>query len=172
MKNEEDKIDMLVARNAAEQLAKVDWEQLGAVISRRLDQVGRGKAGAKRFAFVPEVAAGLAAAAAVILVLVMATIDKPGGLQLEKGGLAVVKYIEVTGSASIEISRAADRPQVMVDVGAGRRGLATCDVEIIDLNGDLKDQADRGMWIIISRTRPVFADNGTAKDMRDLICLF
>ena len=50
--------------------------------------------------------------------------------------------------------------------------MARCDVEIIDLNGDLKKEREQAAWIIISRPEPMFADNGVNRDMSDMICLF
>ena len=60
---------------------------------------------------------------------------------------------------------------MVVDIGGGERKMAMCDIEIIDLNGELK-RDKQAAWIIISRPEPMFADNGVSRDMSDMICLF
>jgi len=172
MKNEEENIDLLLERNADEQLAKVDWEGLNAAISSRLDKAGQSKTAAIKFPTVLKIAAGFVAAAAVILIVMIISTDGPPDFQLENGRRAVVKFIEAKGSASVEIGHAPAKSQVMVDVGPGRSKLARCDIEIIDVNGDLKEKANRATWIIISRPEPVYADNGVSRDWTGIICLF
>lgn len=171
MKNEKEKIDLLLERNAADQLAKIDWQGLNAAVSDRLDQTRQSKTPAIRFTTGFRMAAGVAAAA-VIVVAVMIKTQKPADLKLENGLSAMVTFVETKGSASVEIMPALAGSQALVDVGARRRELAKCHVEIIDVNGDLKEKADRAAWIIISRPEPVYADNGVSTDLMDVMYLF
>lgn len=171
MKNEKEKIDLLLDKNAAEQLAKVDWDELHAEISSRLDQTRQSKASAIRFPTVFKVAACVAAAAVVLIAIIVKT-EKPEVLKLENGTSAVVRFIETKGSALVEITYEPAKSQVLVDVGAGRRKMAKCDIEIVDMNGDLEGRANRAAWIIISRPEPVYADNGTSIDLMDVMYLF
>jgi hypothetical protein len=171
MKHDKENIDLLLEQNASEQLAKVDWQALNAAISSRLDQTSRPKTFASRIPTAFKIAAGLVAAA-VILIAVMITVDTRDGLQLENGQRAVVRFVETAGTASVEIGRTPVKSKVFVDLEPARSTLAMCDVQIIDAEGQRQKNGTRAAWIIIARPEPVFADNGAAKDMRDLICMF
>lgn len=171
MKNEKEKTDLLLDKNAAEQLAKVDWDELNVAISARLDKAQRGESTAIRFPGVFKVAACVAAAA-VVLIAVMVKTEKAEDLKLENGMSAVVRFIEPKGSALVQITHVPAESRVLVDVGAGWRQIAKCDIEIIDVNGDLKERANRAAWIMISRPEPVYADNGVTTDMMDFLYLF
>jgi len=172
VKSEKEKIDSLFEKNAAEQLSGVDWDGLNAAISSRLDEVEGRKTSALKYRRVFKIAAGVAAAAAVVLVAVMIKTEAPTDVQLEEGKRAVVKFIESRGTASVEIKRAGSKSQVWVDIGGSERKVARCDVEIIDLNGDLKKEREQAAWIIISRPKRVLADNGINRDVMSMICLF
>jgi 2-methylaconitate cis-trans-isomerase PrpF len=171
MKQHKENIDFLLEQNASEQLAKVDWQALNAAISSRLDQTSRTKTLTAGIPTALKIAAGLAAAA-VILIAVMITVDTPDDLRLENGQRAVVRFAEPAGTASVEIEHALAKAKVFVDVGLARSTFAICDVHIIDVEGEREKNGTRAAWIIISRPEPVFADNGAAKDMKDLICMF
>jgi hypothetical protein len=172
VKSEKEKIDSLFEKNAAEQLSGVDWDGLNAAISSRLDEVEGRKTSALKYRRVFKIAAGVAAAAAVVLVAVMIKTEAPAELQLEEGSRAVVKFIESKGTASVKIKGAAGTSQVSVSVGGSERKVARCDIEIIDLNGDLKKERELAAWIIISRPERVLADNGLSRDVMSMICLF
>ena len=118
-----------------------------------------------------KVAGGLAAAA-VILITVMITVNTPDDLRLENGQRAVVRFGETTGTASVEIGHAPAESKVLVDFGPAPSTLASCDVQIIDVEDERQKNGARAAWIIITRPKPVFANNGEAGDMRDLICMF
>ena len=172
MKEKKEKIDLLFERNAAEQLAGVDWDGLNRTISGRLNKADRRKTSAMRYPRIIKSAAALAAAAAVILIAVMVGTDRRTGVQLEEGRGAVVKFSKAEGSAVVEIKQASAKARVMIDIGRGERKVAICDVKITDLNGDFEKDSDRASWIIISRPEPVFAHNGINKDIMSMICLF
>jgi hypothetical protein len=172
MKDQNEKVDLLLEKNAAEQLGGIDWEQLNTAISSRLDQVGQVKAPSIKYPILLKAAAGLAAAAAVILIALPVVIDRPSGLQLPNGRSAIVKVLEPAGSASVVIERIAAKQSVFIEIGQAGQKLAKCDVEIIDLNGDAPENGGRAAWIIISRPEPIYADNGTSRDMTDIISLF
>lgn len=170
MKDRKEKIDLLFEKNAAEQLSGVDWDVLNASISKHLNQVEARKSSTQKYSSVFKIAAGIAAAAAVVIIAVMIKTEKPAELQLEEGSRAVVKLIESKGTASVEIKGAG--AQVLVDVGGSQRKVARCDVEIIDLNGGSKKEGELAAWIIISRPERVLADNGINRDVMSMICLF
>ena len=172
MKSEKEKIDLLFEKNAAEQLSGVDWDALNTAISRRLDEVEGRKTSALKYRRVFKIAAGIAAAAAVVIIAVMIKTEKPADMQLEEGQRAVVKFIESKGTALVEIKRAGSKSQVWVDVGGSERKVSRCDIEIIDLNGGLKKEREQAAWIIISRPKRVLADNGINGDVISMICLF
>lgn len=171
MRNDKEKVDLLLEQNAARQLAEFDWEGFSAAISSRLDQTSRTKTFASKLPMVFKIAGGLAAAA-IILIAVMITVDTPDDLRLENGQQAAVRFAELAGTASVEIAHALARSEVFVDVEPARSTLAKCEVQIIDVEGETETNDTRAAWIIISRPEPVFADNVAAKDMRDLICMF
>ena len=172
MKEKKEKIDLLFERNAAEQLAGVDWNELNTAISSRLDQAENRRTSSVGFPTVFKVAAGFVAAAAVVLIAVMVRTEKPADMQLEEGRRAVVKFIEREGTASIKIKHSVGESEVWVDVGGSDKRVAKCDIEIIDLNGDLKKEREQAAWIIISRPERVLADNGINRDVMSMICLF
>lgn len=171
MKEQREKIDLLLEKNAAEQLANVDWEELNAAISSRLDKAQQSKTAAIRFPTVFKIATGVAAAAVILIAVILRT-DKPSDMQLPDGTSAVVKFVETEGSALVEITHAPVKSQVFVDVGANLKKLAKCNVEIIDVSGDRQEDGSRAAWIIISRPEPVYADNGTSRDVMDFLYLF
>lgn len=172
MKQKEEKIDLALERNAAEQLGDVDWDGLNAAISSRIDKASQSQTSAIRYPIVFKIAAGMAAAAAVVLIAVMVKTEEPTEPHLENGRSAVVKFIERKGSALVEIKGAGAKSSVFVDIGRSGKRVAKCDVKIIDLNGDLKKESDEAAWIIISRPAPVLANNGYSRDVMSMICLF
>lgn len=172
MKDRKEKIDSLFDKNTAEQLLGVDWDRLSAAISRRLDEAELRKTSVLKYRRVFKIAAGVAAAAAVVIIAVMTGIEKPADVQLKEGQRAVVKFIESKASALVQIQGAGAKSQVLVDIRGGERKVARCDIEIIDLNGDFRKKEEQGSWIIISRPVPLYADNGVSRDLMSMICLF
>jgi len=172
MKTEKQDIDRLLEQNTSDHLAGVDWTGLNAAISLRLDEAERSRGVPAVRLWVFRIAAGLVAAAAVILVVMIVRTDRAPEFQLENGRLAAVKFAEAKGSAVVEIGHASARSQVMIDVGPGKNKLVRCDIEMIDVNGDSKEKGNRATWIIISRPEPVYADNGVSRDSTDMISLF
>jgi len=172
MENKKERIDLLFEENANEQLAKVDWGKLNGAISARLDEAQPSKTSGRRYATVFKIGAGVAAAAAVVFIAVMVRMEKPMDLQFKDGQRAVVKFVETKGSASVEIISRSGRSQVLVDIGYARTGIAKADVEIIDQNGERKENGSRAAWIIIRMPEPALADNGANGHLRDLIRLF
>jgi len=172
MNDRKQDIDRLLEQNAIEQLAEVDWTGLGASISSHLDEAERRKKVPVVRLWVFRTVAGLVAAAAVILIAMIIRTDRAPEFQLENGRLAAVEFIEAKGSALVEIGHTAARSKVMIDVGPDRNKLVRCDIEMIDVNGNSKEKANRATWIIISRPEPVYADNGVSRDSTDMISLF
>jgi hypothetical protein len=171
MKNENEQIDLLLERNTTEQLETVDWDRLNAAISGCLDQARQRKTlwTCRPTAF--KIAAGLAAAAATVLLVVLVRTDTPTGVRFENGGSAVVEFVESKGSASIQIQPIAAKSQVSIDIGGSRREVAKCDIEIIDVKQEQQKNGRRPTWIIIRMPEPALADNGTSRDEMDLMCL-
>jgi hypothetical protein len=145
MLDENKKIERLLERNTDEQLADFDWEQLRAAISRRVSQVEKQKASKRKYPIVFKVAAGVAAAAAVVIVALTVQMKDAADIPLRDGGTARVEL-------------------------AGNRGSAS--VQIIEPVNDVEPRSTQAAWIIISRPEPVYADNGFSKDIKDTICLF
>ena len=144
MKKEKENIDLLLGRNANEQLAGVNWDGLTAEISERLNQVDRNKIPTMKYRRVFKIAAGVTAAAAVVFVAVMVKTDKSKTVRLENGQTAVVKFVESKGSAK---------------------------VEILDSNGQDNQGKDSSAWIIIRTSEPKVANNGQSRDEADFACL-
>ena len=172
MKDEQEKIDLLLARNADEQLSNVDWNKLNAAISSRIDEAQKHKASVKKHSAVFKIAAGIAAAAAVVLIALMIKSEKPKDMQLVNGRTALVELVDSKGSASIAILDPSDRAHVKVDIAGKDKKLAKCYVKIIDSSRSRKEDGTQASWIIISRPERVYADNGTNRDMMDMLCLF
>ena len=172
MKDRKEKIDLLFEKNAAEQLSGVDWDGLNTAISKQLNEAEVRNTFARKYRSAFKTAAGIAAAAAVVIIAVMIKTEAPTDMQLEEGQRAVVKFIESKGTALVEIKRAGSKSQVWVDVGGSERKVARCDVEITDLNRDLRKERELAAWIIISRPKRVLADNGINRDVMSMICLF
>lgn len=171
MKDEQEKIELLLARNADEQLRNADWNRLNSAISSRLDKAQQTKTSAIGFPSVFKIAAGVAAAAAIVVITVMMIPESPADMKLGNGRTANVEFIESKGSASVEIKGASGEWHVTVDI-ARDRTLAKCNVEIIDSNGSRRQNDTQAAWIIISRPEPLYADNGVNRDMMDVIYLF
>lgn len=171
MNKEKENIDLLLKRNVSEQLAGVNWDELNAAISKKLNQAGRSKTRTVKYRRVFKIAAGIAAAAAVVLIAVTVRTDTPTTVRFENGGKAVVKFVESKGSASVELKHTSTKAAVMVDVGASLRRVAKCDIEIIDASVDKEKNGRQAAWIIIRMPEPVLADNGVSRDETDFACL-
>ena len=152
MKSDNEKIDSLLRRNKAEQMAGVDWDNLSAAISARLDNAKQGKTSGKGLPTVFKIAAPFAAAAAVFIIVMVGSI--------EKKGTATVTF-------------PADRTQVQVNIAGtdGSRGRG--DVRIIESSTAQKQEGQtRPSWFLVSKVEPASTINGTGRDMKDVICLF
>lgn len=144
MKKEKEKIDLLLERNASEQLAGVNWDGLHAAISERLNQADQSKTSTMKYRRVFKIAAGVAAAAAVVVIAVMVRTDTPTTVRFENGAKTTVQFTQSKGTAT---------------------------VEILDSNGQGSQSRDRSSWIIIRATEPKVANNGQSRDEADFACL-
>jgi len=144
MKKSNEDIDLLLERNVAEQLDRFDWDELGATISRRLNQAQQSKTSGIRFPTILKISAGFIAAAAVVFIAVMVKTDAPMTVRFDNRGRAEVKFSESKGSAS---------------------------VEIIDSDREQKKSGSRSAWIIIRTPEPMLADDGISRDEADFACL-
>jgi len=172
MENEKERIDLLFEENANEQLAEVDWDKLNTAISSRLGEAQAHRTSARRYPTIFKIATGVVAAGAVVFIAMMVRTEKPMDLRLEDGQRAVVKFVEKKGSASVEIIDTSGRSKVLVDIGHSTTSIAKAYVEIIDQNGERKENGSRAAWIIIRMPEPALADNGANGHLRDLIRLF
>ncbi len=143
MKKEKETIDLLLDRNANEQLAGVNWDGLNAAISERLNQADQTKTSTKTYRRVFKIAAGVTAAA-VVFIAVMIKTDTPTTVRFENGGKAIGTFVESKGSAK---------------------------VKILDSNGQDNQRKDQSTWIIIRTNEPKVADNGQSRDETDFACL-
>ncbi len=172
MTDEKKKIDLLLDKNAAEQLAKVDWDRLPDEMSARLARAEQGEASPAGRPIFLKIAAAVAAAAAVVFVAAVLRMHRPSDSQPTQGGSSAVKSVAHRGTALVEITRPSAESLVIVHIGPADRKAVKCDVEIIDGNSALEKDSGRSAWIIISKPRPVLADNGHGRDRVDLIHLF
>lgn len=155
MNSDKEKIDSLLRRNAAEQLAGVDWDKLNAGISSRLDKAQQGKTPATGLPTVFKIAASFAAAAAAVFIIVMVG-------STEKRGTATVKFTDPS-----------HRTQVQVDIGGKHAAPATCSVQIIESSTAQRQEGQiRPSWFLISMAEPASTINGAGRDVRDIVCLF
>ena len=166
MKNENEKLDLLLEKNAAEQLAGVDWNQLGAAISDRLNRAEKRKHSIWAGPIVFKAAAGIAAAAAIVFITLVVKTETPAAVG---PGSAAVHLVTAESTASVQIG-ARKMGTAVVDTAGDGRNVAICEVEIIDMNGDFH-QRRRATWTIITMPAPIAAENGTGRDERDLLCL-
>ena len=180
MQEKKEKIDFVLEKNTARQLANVDWDRLNSTIHSRLDAATRRKTTTRKYRLVFEAAAALAAAAVIFFALTIPT-DKSPKLRLKPGTTATVRLVESKGSAAIRINPAAARTHVSVQIaprgtaqvvlGAARpqNRIAKAKVQILDSNGPRKEPGDQAAWIIISRPRRVLTDNGANGKITDLV---
>jgi hypothetical protein len=171
MKKDWDNLDILLERNASEQLAGINWDGLNAAISEKLNQADRSKASTINFRRVFKIAGGVAAAAAVVFIAVMIGTDTPTTERFESRGRAEVKLIERKGSASVKIEHASAEASAVVELGGSRRKVAKCDIKIIDGSVDKEKNGSRAAWIIIRIPEPVLADDGISRDEADFASL-
>ncbi len=144
MKRKKEKIDLLLERNTSEQLAGVNWNRLNAAISEGLNQVDQSKTSIMTYRRVFKIAAGVAAAAAVVFIAIIIKTNTPTTVRFENGGKAIGTFVESKGSAK---------------------------VKILDSNGQGNQGKDRSAWIIIRTSEPKVADNGQSRDENDFACL-
>jgi hypothetical protein len=143
-KEEEQQIDQLLRQNESEQLAGVNWVRLQTSISKRLNHADHSKTSTIKYRRVFKMAAGIAAAAAVVFIAVKIKIDTPTTKRFENGQKAIITFVESKGSAKVEI------------LGSNRQD---------------NQEKDRSSWIIIRSSEPKVADNGQNRDENDFACL-
>ena len=171
MKDRKEEIDSLLARNAERQLADFDWNGLSAAISNRLDRAQSRKVSVRKYSFF-KIAATIAAAAAVVFTAVTIWTNKTTGTKEHRTGRATVELIASSGSASVEIRETFSKTYVTLDIVTRDRKLAKADIRIIDAETSDSVGETKAAWMIISRTQPVYADNGLHADVMSMICLF
>ena len=154
MKKNQDKIDALLRRNTAGQLADVDFDDLNAAISARLDKVQQGKTPATGFPTMFKTAAVTAAAAAVFIIVMVGSTEKKG-------------------SATVAFRNPSDRVQVQVNIAERDSNRGKSNVRIIDSGTARKQEGNtRPNWFVISKAEPASTNNGADRDVRDIVCLF
>ncbi len=171
MKDKSEEIDVLLERNAEEQLSGINWDVLRASISNRLDEAQTSRTLALGFPKVFKMAAGITAAALMLIAVMVATHGPPDTPWVRKGS-STVKFTYSKAAASVEIIHARGKPLAVVDVVSGDTKVGTCDVEIIDSNGGREKDDIEPAWVIIRMPEPALADNGDSRYDIDLICLF
>ena len=154
MNKKKDKIDILLRRNTAGQLAGVDFDDLNAAISGRLDKVQQARTPAAGSPNVFKIAAVTAAAAAVFIIVMVSSTEKKG-------------------SATVAFINPSDRAQVQVNIAERDSNRGKSNVRIFD-SGTARKQEDkiRPNWFVISKAKPESTNNGADRDVRDTVCLF
>jgi hypothetical protein len=170
MKNGKDRVERFLDKNAAEQLAKVDWDRLTNEISARLDHARQAESVPYRRPVIFKIAAGVAVAA-VVFVAVMLGMHELSDLQTPRGKSAVVKSVDEQGAISFQIKDADGRIVAMVQDGRTDKGRVKCDVEIIDRNDDSQADSRQAAWIIISAPTRTLEEDGYNREEADLMCL-
>ena len=149
-----DKIDALLRHNTAGQLAGVDFDDLSAAISGRVDEAQQRKIPATKFIKAFKTAAVTAAAAAVFIIVMVSS--------TEKKGTATVAFINPSDTTQVQVN-IAER-----DIS---RGKST--VKITDSGTARKQHGNiRPNWFVISKTKSASTKNGAGRDVRDIACLF
>lgn len=149
-----DKIDILLRRNTTEQLAGVDFDDLNAAISGRLDKAQQRRTPATKSTKVFKIAKVTAAAAAVFIIVMVSSTEKKG-------------------SATVAFINPSDRAQVQVNIADRDSSRGKSTVRIIDSETARKQQDKiRPNWFVISRAEPESTNNGADRDVRDTVCLF
>ena len=144
MKDKKEQIDLLLKQNESEQLAGINWDRLQTSISKRLNHADHSKTSTIKYRRVFKIAAGIAAAAAVVFIAVIIKIETPPTVRFENSPQAIVTFVESKGSAK---------------------------VKILDSNEQDNQGKDRSSWIIIRSSEPKVADNGQSRDEADFACL-
>ena len=171
MNDKKEKLDVLLDKNAAEQMAKVNFDELNSVISKRLDQIDKGGTTTCKGPVVFKLAAGLAATAAIILIAFIIDAEKPVTPRTEQGRRAIVKFIDTKAAAKVTFTSAA-KSKTFVSISRPRVKTAACEIKIIDTNGELIKKGDRPAWIMITKPKPELATNGAYEDMINTMFLF
>ena len=170
MKNTKEKTDLLLEQNTAEQLKLIDWNELNAAISNRLDKAESAKSPRKyKVAF--RLTAGFIAAAAVLLAVIMLKVDRPENVNIPTGRFAAVEFVKNKSTVTVEIKQTVHKTLVSVDITPNKARMAKCEVEIIDYNGYSRQQGSRAVWMIITRPQPKPAATGLSRDEIDWICM-
>jgi len=149
-----EKIDVLLRCNTAEQLDGVDFDDLNAAISGRLDEARQARTPATGSPNVFKIAAVTAAAAAVFIIVMISSTEKKG-------------------SATVAFRNPSDSVQVQVNIAERDSNRGKSNVRIID-SGTARKQAGntRPNWFVISKAEPASTNNGADRDVRDIVCLF
>lgn len=172
MKNGQEKIDLLLECNADEQLKNVDWNKLNAAILNQLDEAKKYKASVRKHPIVFKIAAGVAAAAAVVFIAVMIKPQRPVDIKLGEGRTAMVEFIGSKGSASVAIIEPSDRAHAKVNIAGQSEKTANCCVQIIDSSTGQKEDVNRPSWFIICMSEYTNGNNGINRDAMDMLYLF
>ena len=96
MKKSREKIDMLIEKNAAEQLSQINWGRFNAAVSNRLDKARQKTSFSINFPNLLKIAATIAAAA-IVLVTVTSNLEKLTDIRLDTGRTAEVRFVKSKG---------------------------------------------------------------------------
>ena len=144
MKKEKEQIDLLLGQNESEQLSGFNWNWLQTSISKRLDHADSDKTLMMSHKRVFKVAAGIAAAAAIVFIAVMIKAYLPPKVKFDNGDKAIVTFVESKGSAR---------------------------VEILESNEQGNQGKDQPAWIVIRKSERKVVDNRQSRDEMDFACL-
>jgi anti-sigma-K factor RskA len=154
MKKKKDKLEALLMHNIDEQLANIDWDNLNAAISARLDETQQTRTSASGLPAWFRISALTTAAAAVFIIV-------------------MISYTNNKGSATVAFINPSDRTHVQVKIDERDSKRGKCDVRIIDLSTtQKKEEKTRPNWFVISKTESASTNNGLDRDIRDIACLF
>jgi hypothetical protein len=172
MKDEREKIDLLLARNADEQLSKVDWDELHTAISNRLYEAQQRKTSVFRFPTIFKLAAAITMAAAIVFIAVTVKLKRPAVEKLGGGRTALVEFVERKGSASVALIEPSKRTRADVYIAGRDERFANCYVQIIDSSVGPKEDVNRPSWFIICMSQYSNGNDGINRDAIDMLYLF
>jgi hypothetical protein len=162
---EKEKLDILLKRNADEQLARVDWQKFDASISSRLDMVSQ-----HRTFKLPkplEIAA-MIAVACVIAAGILITHYK----QTITPARAWVELIPANTRTAVQILDPYSQSELIFSAPSANSSMAKCEIEIIEPAEQTNQNFGGPTWFIICKQETSASKNGMSEETASLLCLF
>jgi hypothetical protein len=162
---EKEKLDILIERNAEQQLAKVDWQSLNTSITSRLNTAGTQQS--FNWPLLLRIAAIIAvtcviAAGILIIHNQRANVSARASVELTSGSTRTVVQILDTHSQS----------EVIFSPPAANSPVAKCEIEIIEPAENTNQNFGGPTWFIICKQETPAVKNGMTEETASMLCLF